>query len=428
MVGKITKDNFLSFVMTLLCCLLFLGTSYRSMSMIVLVLSILVLLVGYFIQKPKVVLEKKERFFVYALVFFFISALLSFVVGKGWELQSVRNPNMPSLIDLDLPSKYLLGALVFVLFIKDDFKICKPAIMGAIGLGAIINGVIAIYQRYVLGYSRIDGFSGIAEMADASAILSLFSLVCFVFAGDKKAKIFFFIATFMGSMAAILTGTRGAMLGIILALLALSGLIWFFQKKMIKATLVTFFSIGLAFSVGYFFSGGNDMMRIQSAQQDIALYHEGEAGTSLGARFEMWKEAVAMFQMAPIFGLSTAEIKDQMPQILEKSGSRFYREQSHQQAIGNKHNQILNSAAKRGIVGVIAIILVWLSYAILFYQYLKRDQSLFPSLCALIMLFYYLFPNSITGDVWESNVSVPLIFLSVAIFYKWIRMELESGN
>lgn len=45
------------------------------------------------------------------------------------------------------------------------------------------------------------------------------------------------------------------------------------------------------------------MERINVAQKDIQLYLDKNNGnTSLGARFEMWKSAIAMAKEKPLFG------------------------------------------------------------------------------------------------------------------------------
>lgn len=435
MVGKITKNNFLDFLLTLLLCILCVGTAYRYMSMAIEVLLLLCLGIAWLVMRLRrkffqfgvqslvqITLKQKEKRLIFALIFFFLSALLSYIIGSGWELKSIKNPSMPSFIDLDLPSKYLLSALLFFLFIRVDFKICKKALFYAIGLGGISNGCIAIYERYILGMSRIHAWNWIAEMADASAVLGIFACILFIFTSSKKERIFYLFAVFMACFASILTGTRGAMLGILLTFIFMGGLLLWKKRELFKLFLVGML-VGISgFGVDYLISSNGVQDRIEVAGKDLALYQEGQVHTSLGMRFEMWKEAVAMFQMSPIFGLSTAEIAKRMPEILEKSGSQLEKFNHHQNdARGNKHNQILNQAAKRGIVGVLAIFLIWITSFGLFLP--SREHSLMGSMLGLCMIFYFIFPNSFTGEPWESNVSFPLMMIFMCVFYKLMISE-----
>lgn len=394
------------------------------------------LLITYFLikNKEKFFFQINEKLFFFSLSFFFISALLSFLIGHGYELRSIKNPALPSFLDIDLASKYLLGALIFVLFIKLNFTLYRKMIFYCIALGGVICGAFGAYERLAQGIGRVDAMSGIAEFADQSAIICLLLMIIFTFFTTPKEKPFFAFSILASSFAMLATGTRGASLGVLLSLIAFLFLVWTYQKRFLKQALLSGFFCILGFVCIAIFTGGDkDSLRVESAMSDIRQYNHGEIGTSLGARFEMWKEAMAMFEMAPFFGMSTYEISKNLKQIRERSGSQIPRDaldrDARNEAVGGKHNQLLNSAAKRGIVGVFAILFVWFAYFKLFYPYLRAKEShVFAfALSALIIEFYYIFPNSLTGDVWESNVSVPLIILSACLFYKLILQEKKSA-
>lgn len=430
----IKEKNILGLLISFTIGLLYFGAFLRQASFTSMILCLLILLVGYFYSREKNLLQKDEKLFTLSLTLFFISALLSFLIGQGYELKSIRNPSMPSLSDIDLPSKYLIGALFFMLFLKLKFVLQKKIIFYSIALGGVVCGIFAGYERYVLGSSRVDGLSGIAEFADESSILCILSIIVFTFFATKREKPLFALSIFSSSFALLATGTRGASLGIVLTLIAFLFLVWIYQRSFFKSSLIATLFCVLGFIFIASFSGGiKDSLRVQSAMSDIEYYDKGDISTSLGARFEMWKEAIAMFKMAPFFGLSTYEISKNLKEIRERSGSQILRDakdgDARKEAGGNKHSQILNAAAKRGIVGVFALLFVWFAYFKLFYSHLKNKQtSIFAfALSALLIEFYYLFPNSFTGDVWESNVSVPLIILSACLFYKLILQEKKSA-
>lgn len=428
------ENNVLGWALSIALGVLYCGAFWRPASFASMILCLLILFVAYFCKKENSALQRDEKLFALSLLFFFLSALLSFLIGEGYELKSIRNPSMPSFLDLDLPSKYLLGALLFVLFLKLKFTLQKKLVFYSIALGGIICGGFGFYERVIGGIGRVDALSGIAEFADESAIICLLSMIVFTFFANKKEKILFALSTTSASFAMLATGTRGASLGVFLSLVAFLMLVWIYQKSFLKkALLAGFFCLSGLVLIFVFTGGDKDSLRVQSAISDIEHYDKGNIGTSLGARFEMWKEAVAIFKIAPFFGLSTYEISKNLTEIRERSGSQIPRDakdrDARNEAVGNKHSQILNAAAKRGIVGVFALLFVWFAYFKLFYRYLKiKENHIFAlALSALMIGFYYLFPNSFTGDVWESNVSVPLIILSVCLFYKLILQERESA-
>lgn len=435
MMDEKNKHDALGLLLSLFLGLLYFGAFWRSTSFAIMLTCFLALIVAYILLKKDTTssLQRHERMFAIALFLFFGSALCSFIIGEGYKLESIRNPGMPSFLDLDLASKYLIGAIFFVLFFKINFSIRKKIVFYAIVLGGVASGLIAIYQRYVLGWSRVSGMSGIAEFADESSILCILSMVIFVFLSARKEKSLFAFSIFLSSFAVFLTGTRGATLGMFLSTLAFVCLIWFYKRSFLKLAIISSVFVFLSFTSVALFSGGvKDALRVESAMSDIEYYDQGKTHTSIGLRFEMWKEAIAMFKMAPFFGLTTYEISKSLKEIRENSGStimRDFSENPRNEAIGKKHNQILNAAAKRGIVGVFVLLFVWFAYFKLFCRYLKAKQpQIFAlALSALLVEFYYLFPNSFTGDVWESNVSVPLIILSVCLFYKLIKQEKENA-
>ncbi|WP_104697329.1 MULTISPECIES: O-antigen ligase family protein [unclassified Helicobacter] len=427
--SSLTKTYSLNILITFMACLLPMSISFRDMSIVIACISLLTLFAFFvFNNTSKIPLKSHQKLFIIALLSFFISALLSYIFGKGWELPSLSNPKMPSFLDLDLPSKYILMACLFTLFLKLDFKIHKRIFFYAIGLGGIITGCISLYQRYVLGMGRVDGFSGIAEMADGSTILCLLGTILFLF-HTKRIKFFFLISVFLASLACALSATRGAMLGLIMGWCFILCMLFFYQRLHFKTLLIKMLIILLCYGVSFVFVSitdkNKDVFRIEVATQDLQQYSKGEIETSIGLRFEMWKEAWAMFKMAPFFGLSSAEILQNLPKILEKSSSKIVRDQSYQQARGKKHNQFLNAAAKRGIVGVIAILFVWFASLKLFSCYLRsNNQNIFVfSLCGLSILFYTIFPNSFTGEIWESNTTMVLFCVFFCIFSKLIQQE-----
>jgi O-antigen ligase len=91
--------------------------------------------------------------------------------------------------------------------------------------------------------------------------------------------------------------------------------------------------------------------RVGEAVRDIKQYQAtGEAGTSLGGRFHMWKGAVFIFRENPIMGAGTGSYRKLMEQYKVPS----FRDTRYWQP----HNMFLHMAANHGVVGV--GVLVWL--------------------------------------------------------------------
>jgi O-antigen ligase len=91
--------------------------------------------------------------------------------------------------------------------------------------------------------------------------------------------------------------------------------------------------------------------RVMNAVEDIKEYQAtGDAGTSLGGRFHMWKRAVAIFTENPVLGAGTGSYR----KLMERHKVPSYWDTRHWQP----HNMFLHMAASHGLVGV--AVLVWL--------------------------------------------------------------------
>lgn len=424
---KIITNRFDQYV-TGLFVLLFIGTTIRWTTTTVEILVFIFTVGLYFVKRNHNPLtfcfSKEQKYFFYALIFVLFSYMLTFILGKGWELESIKRPGYPSLTDLDIPVRYFLGIFVFLLFVRLSFKIDKRKIQYAVVAGGIVNGAFAMYERYILGMQRVDGFVGIAEMGTASSLLCLFNTIFFVFSASKKEKIFFLISSLFAFAAAFSTVARSAMVSLVIAMCVLFIILVFKSRANFKKIIIPLGGMLIIFSLLWSFPVTKDTFRLQEMQTDLSQYTQNNPQTSIGMRFEMWKEALAMFEMSPIYGMSTAMIARETNRIIEKSGSRI-REGDSLGVRGTKHSQIMEALAKRGAVGLLALLLFWWTSLKMFGHNLRNsnDEILKFKLCGFLGIFYFIFINSFTGEPWDSMVDTPMILLLCALFVKFIQQE-----
>ncbi|WP_181804743.1 O-antigen ligase family protein [Helicobacter mustelae] len=398
---------------------------------------LLVLIISGFFQKnnpalSNAALGKNEKIYLFALIGFFASALLSFALGAKWILESQKF----SFIDLDQPSKYLLLAYLTWLFWKKDFRISANFLFVLFVCSGYLNGLIGLYQRLGLHVHRVSGTSrfrglgggGIIEFGDASGILTLFLLVIFLFARSKKEQAFVFGSIVFSYAACFMTGTRGSILSVLFGALLVVLLVKFYQPMYFKRVMAGCLALVIAVGMVSVLSPKEGAQRLKLVNTDLKAYKEGDVDTSIGLRFEMWKEALAMWELAPVFGLSSTEASARWREIMQKSQSRIDRKEWDYK--GKKHNQFLNALGKRGIVGLLAILFVWYSIARLFSPYLREKNPMIAcaTLCALSMLCFSIIPNSFIGEIWESNVSIFLLCMGVALWWKVIQQERVKGG
>ena len=105
--------------------------------------------------------------------------------------------------------------------------------------------------------------------------------------------------------------------------------------------------------------------RLAEAQHDIALYQEGKADTSIGARFEMWRFAWQEGSRYPLFGAGTAQLQ------ADKDG---WHATADLAAFGHLHNEFLDAFARRGLVGLAVLLFLFIWPLVLYRRGEERDS------------------------------------------------------
>lgn len=155
--------------------------------------------------------------------------------------------------------------------------------------------------------------------------------------------------------------------------------------------------------------------RVKIAQSDIENYISGEnKDTSLGIRFQLWASALDAFKNKPVWGWGNNGIREAHKQQLEqgKISEFIYKFDYH------AHNQFLDEMAKRGIIGLMALCLVYF-YPVSIYFKNKNSSSveyIMLAVASLTLADYSLsqaFINHNSGVVFFSMMFSILITMSV---------------
>ena len=407
-----------SFLITLCFSSLFVFGVFRMSYVTVGMVLLLVLFYFWRGESAKLPFKKNDVFFLISIILFVVSFVVSFCVGKGWI--SIRIEGESDYSGLEILPRYFVCFLIFFLMIKEKIFVKKEVIFPSIAIGGIVIGLVAIWQRCIVGMPRVEGFLGITIMGDISAILMLYNFILFL--AIKRSVLYIFVLV-LSCSSVILSVARGAMFGVC----AMLGFIFFsvILKKIVSRKKIFFISLIVVAIFSFFalFHGGiQGVFRMHDTHSDISRYLKGESNLSIGDRFELWKEAKAMFDISPILGLNKYQAFIQDKQIKKKSGSRleYFRYE--------KHNQFLNALGGRGMVGFFAICVLWCAMFMLFVSSLfgTRREVFFIALMPFSMLCY-LFLNSFIDDVLEIGTTVIFMLLSITLFYKLILQERECA-
>lgn len=313
------------------------GYSYVPMTLGV--IATLSFLFYHFKLKQKWLLDKEDKFFVFSLIAYFLTFVMSAVFnGDGFR-------------EIDNPSKILL--LIPLIFFFKLYPIKKEILFHFIPIGALVVGILAIYQKFILNLPKPFPDTMHIQAGNISILLALFSIaIAFYWFAQKQHKtcILYFACSAFALLASILTGARGGWVAFPICIL----LILFFNFRYIRKQIVYVIILMLTLPLALFIYKPEFgiQQRLNEAETDITRYIEQkDKTTSLGARFDMWENAVIAISEKPILGHGSSgyekfKEKQVETQQMAKTTLKF----------NSLHNQYLESFVKRGILGFAALI------------------------------------------------------------------------
>lgn len=364
----------------------------------------------FFKFKQQWKLNKSDKWFISAFLFYFLTFLLSVVINKD------------SFREIDNPSRILLFIPLILLFSQFSLKI--KTILYAIPLGAIVTGVVALFQKFYLGYPkpfievmRIQA----GNIAISLATLSLVIAIYFAIRKEYKSAFFGFVGVLLAMSTSALSGARGGWVGLPVVLLTIFVLYRQQINKKIIFSIVAVIAIALTTLITNPKFGIEQ--RYNAAKSDITLYLEkNNKHTSLGARFDMWENALVAIQESPIFGHGSKGyelFKDQQIKSKQMAKSTLQ--------FNSLHNQYLESWVKRGFIGFVGLMLVTLMPLIYFVKQLNT-QGLEIKCIAILGITHilsHLFYFTSQSFLAHNSGSI-FYFFVIVLFYSLIRNNKES--
>ena len=330
------------------------GYNYGSTALLVLSILFLCYLLYKRVNFLEVVKQNKVIFVV--TTFYFLVSLF-FIFFHGEKINLIYNP---------LRAFLFLSVIVSIVYSSVKFDI----LLYSIPLGSFISGVVALYQYYILSLESAFYNQMKIQSGDIAMSLGLFSFVIAFHLLDvnkHKKKLVALVIFFgiFGVLASLLSFARGGWVGIPILLLILIFLYrHLLSKKLLLLGGITFLCI-----ISVVLTTNNKLVnRLSEAQYELKLYLSGDDKvSSIGERLDMWKIGSKAFLEHPISGWSLKELdyykKDLSDKnIVTKASISF----SH------LHNQFIDELAKKGILGGVAILGIFLVPLCSFYRKQKK--------------------------------------------------------
>jgi len=321
-------------------------------------------------SRPRLGLNRQDwAIIAILLAYFLIAAARALVDGQGSS-------------GLDKPSRFLLAVPVLFWLITHPPKL--SVLWSGVAIGAIASGSWSLWQKLVEGVARASGYTQVIQFGDLNM---LFGVLCLAGLGwaciQPRARTWFALLALgavLGILGSLMSGSRGGWVGFPFVLLVLYRAYARYASRRWLAVVC-----GLVIAGGvtvYAVPQFGVQKRVDQAVSDVQQYVEQDkTRSSLGARFAMWQAAVRLIPEKPLFGWGNSGY--------ERARDRLIANKQAPAVIGNYgyvHNEYLDAWLKRGIVGLLALLALYLLPLKLFGSRLSSDDLTLKAIAVAGML------------------------------------------
>jgi O-antigen ligase len=368
---------------------------------------VLLLLIGlaYLFIRPYPQLVMADKYLIAALLLYF---LVGVVTNFIHYLPSRHYDNF---------SRFLFAIPVLLLLLR--FPVKPIYLWMGVALGALGAVLVAVVDFYVYGELRAGGYNNPIQFGDIAMLFA-----CLLMAGFSWAKqhsrsmvIIFVVGIFSGILASLLSGARGGWLVLPFAL-ALFYFMNDFHKNTRNAVIFITSILCAAVFAYYFLSPDIVQIRINYAMSDIQQYLQtNNTNTSLGARIMLWQSSLPLIAERPLSGWGS------VANYVNLSGNNA----DVFQRFNHFHNDFLDALVKRGLLGGVALLMIYVVPGVLFYHQLKQCASAkLPLVYAGLLLTVATFIFGLTQSFFSHSSGV-MVYVFMLVFL-WAQVRAPEGS
>jgi O-antigen ligase len=366
-------------------------------------------------------LTNYEKSLIGAFVIYGLVSIISFLYWPATRESHMR-------VEDDL--KFLICIFLYLSLRRYEFNI--RWLTNLFTLLALLMGFVSVALYLDLGVTKglFSGpFSGShrpsagvnpMRYAAVALIVSCFA-INYWFSEKSKgyvAKLLLVMALFMGLIGCVLTETRGVWLALPLLVLLYG---YYTYKSGDKGYFIAIL-LGGCLVLGFGFQSDFVQKRVDRTVNNIELYQSGDGNSSLGVRLDMYKASLILIEERPIFGHGLGVFREKSKE-LKDSGALGDNVNSDVGRRKTPHNEFFQALVERGLIGLIATILLFAVPGFIFYRAVKSrsDDITFYGLCGLSMLVVF-FVAGQTGTLFNHNLFTNFYIIMVLLFVSQIRV------
>ena len=300
-------------------------------------------------------------------------------------ISALLNPAAPRNVPFAYGRLWLFGLALFAL-LQLRPKQLESVQWGCVA-GALASVVWAYLELRIGRPDKIGAFANTIPFGNLSLLMGLFSLISIGWS-NRDGWPLILLRVFAGGAglyASYLSQSRGGWIAIpILLLIAVATLRHVSWKKRATALLV-FFALLVTVCV----SSSMVRTRFGQAMEDIHAYQAGQTNTSVGIRFQLWKAATLMLTRHPLAGVGRGQFEPALKAI--HAEGLITQEAT---AFEHAHNEFLYNGATLGVLGIGALLALYLVPAAYFLRaalcddrILRTTGAMGLTLCVGFLLF-----------------------------------------
>lgn len=264
-------------------------------------------------------------------------------------------------------AKYALAALSLWYLSKTGVRM--SAVVWGLACGAAGALAIAAYQAGIQKMPRVGGFTNAIQFGGIAMYLGFATLALALLGRwSKRQTVVLALLGGCGIYASFLSDSRGSWVVIPLLIAAIWLMAWLNgYKRLAGIAAGSMLILGLIAAVPAY---KKLEQRSAEASQEVAQYlHDPQkyAVTSVGQRLEQWRLAIHLIEQRPITGWGLAGYpvakQEMVNQGLAHPSVMEY---------GHAHNEILDMWVKRGLLGLVLLLLFYAIPACIFWPTKKR--------------------------------------------------------
>ncbi|MEX0451904.1 O-antigen ligase family protein [Spiribacter sp. 218] len=291
------------------------------------------------------------------LVAVMIAYALVWIGDAAWRGEGLR--------EFDRPSRFLFAAFCLVALARSRVRV--TALWAGIAVGGIGTGGFAVWQKIFEGAGRASGVMQTILYGNLSMLLGLMSLAGLLWAWHQNRRGGWMtamgISAVGGITASLLSGTRGAWLAAVVAVGVGLWTAWRLGRARVYL-IVAPLALAVMATAAYLAPQTGVAHRVDTATQELKDYFNGtDRRGSVAYRLEMWRGGLILFGQSPVIGHGENGYIAKLRAlgdagVIERPASRFT----------HAHNDWVNVLAKRGLVGAVILLGLYLVPAAWFWR------------------------------------------------------------